>query len=593
MEWNYLVIGISAILGLSLVLLEVRRKPRRNLLWRLIASVLAVGAVTLIALPPTYTKKNHGSGDRDVVLLTAGYSKDSLSAFSNPVIIATDKKLLAGSGAGDRRYIPSLDYYLSENPAVRSLHILGTGLPEEELAMLKSTGVQFHGPEKPFGFQQVKWQPSVRSGDELIVAGTFNNSLNGSIKIRLKGLGTILDSATVSADSMGNFILGCTPRQLGKAINHLIVTSGEDTLSVEKVPFEVEPIEPLNILVLSSAPDFEMNFLKQWLAENKFRVAQRSRISNGKFSTEFVNMDPFSLNLQSAMLKSFDVLITDETAISQLSQAERSALKKEITNGLGLVVRDEEDVKLPELFGVSFRVTPTAAQEEISVRSPGSEVRTILPGGGLNYLAPAAYDQPLILDNKDRVLVTSIHYGQGRVAFSTINNTYSLKLSGKSAEYSGFWSSLIEKTARKKQASHVIAIADQFPVIHEKVRVRLQANSTASPELLADNAAVSLKQDAALPNQWSGVVWPVRTGWNNLKIAEHGKSFFVFGPDDWLSARNSLYTRATRQFAQQSVKQRLNNSNFQDFTKEKIPSIYFYLVLLACCAYLWIETKFL
>ncbi|HUH32497.1 MAG TPA: hypothetical protein VLZ28_01010, partial [Daejeonella sp.] len=99
MEWNYLVIVISGILALYLVLLEVRRKTRKNLPWRLLASVLAVAALTLIALPPTYTKKNNTNDKRDVVLLTAGYDKDSLKSFSNPLVIATDKKLLAESGA--------------------------------------------------------------------------------------------------------------------------------------------------------------------------------------------------------------------------------------------------------------------------------------------------------------------------------------------------------------------------------------------------------------------------------------------------------------------------------------------------------------
>ncbi|NEU07309.1 hypothetical protein GZH53_03190 [Flavihumibacter sp. R14] len=594
MEWNYVVIIISALLALWVILKEVRRKARKNLSLRLAASIIAVTALTLIALPPTYKRKSNTSGERAIILLTDGFSKDSLSAFTEPLVIATDPELLKSSGAKSQQRIPAIDYYLAANPEVKKLHILGSGLPDDELQFLKNTNVQFHKPGVISGFQKVNWKEKIKSGEELWVSGCFNNTWGKEVKIQLKGLSTVLDSAIISPDSLATFQLSCSPRQLGTAVNYLVVTSGKDSLFTEKIPFEVEPVKPLNIFIVSAFPDFEVNFLKQWLAGSNFSVAVRNKISTGKFSTEFVNMDAIPLNFQSGSLEKFDVLIADETSVLQLSQSERLAVSRQVNQGMGLLIRNEEEVKLPGFFGASFPASPMADQENLSVSIPGSRYQMIIPGKGVNYLAPQAYDQPLVRDSKDHILVSSTISGLGRIIFSTINNTYFLKLSGKSSEYSSFWSFLIEKAARKKQSKEHIKIAERFPVVHEETRVLLQTGATSLPKLFAGDSRVSLAQNAELPNWWKGSFWPGKAGWNTVKTADGlSTNVFVFNPMDWLSVRHVQNFQATRKFAEQSGREPKEVSPGGNYSNEQIPPIFFYLLLLACCSYLWIETKFL
>ena len=336
-----------------------------------------------------------------------------------------------------------------------------------------------------------------------------------------------------------------------------------------------------------------MSFLKQWLAGSNFSVAVRNKISTGKFSTEFVNMDAIPLNFQSGSLEKFDVLIADETSILQLSQSERTAVNKQVNKGMGLLIRNEEEVKLPRFFGASFPSSPMDDQENLSVSFPGSKLKMIIPGRGVNFLTPQAFDQPLVRDSRDQILVSSTISGLGRLIFSTINNTYFLKLSGKTSEYSSFWSFLIEKAARKERAKDHIKIADRFPVVHEKTQVLLQTGSAAIPKLFAGNSQISLAQNASLPNWWNGSFWPFHAGWNAIKTAEGlSTHIFVFNPTDWQSIRHIQNLRATRQFAEQSGRKPLL-SKVDNFSNKHIPPIFFYLLLLASCSYLWIETKFL
>jgi hypothetical protein len=65
---------------------------------------------------------------------------------------------------------------------------------------------------------------------------------------------------------------------------------------MKKIPVFVESQATLKVLILSSSPDFENKFLKNWLFENQYVCAVRSAISKNKFSTEFLNSTKINLD---------------------------------------------------------------------------------------------------------------------------------------------------------------------------------------------------------------------------------------------------------------------------------------------------------
>ncbi len=595
MGWEHLIVLISALLAILLILKETRRKKRKNIVLRLVASILAVLALAFIALPPSY-KTDQKALKKDFILLTEGFSKDSLAKFTNPVLITTDKKLAGKLGTEKPALIPSLDYYLAEHPNIQTLHILGSGLPDEELKTLQNIRLVLHPSEPPFGFSSVHWPTKIKSGENLSVAGTFKNNLGKPVKLILKSLSTTLDSAAIAPNSMADFKLKSTPRQLGLALSQLLVISGRDTLSAEKIPFEVEQSEPLKILLLASAPDFENKFLKNWLAGNDFSVAIRSGISKNKFSTEFVNMPALPLNnLQAQLLEKFDLLISDETALSQLSNSERLSVKNQVDAGLGLLIRNEDEESLPGNFSGLFTVMPMTLKKDMSIKLPDDQSNPlIIPENGIAQIRAQATDQPLVKDEKGHILVNSKMSGQGRIVFSTLNNTYTWKLSGNHAGYNSFWSQVIEKAVRKKQAEMNLTVAERFASIHQKNTILLQTGSEEIPDVSSGESRIYMEQDADLPNRWQGYFWPKTEGWNSVSMANDEKtSWFVYNQTDWQSIRKNQNLRATARFAKGWNKQSTNESLARKAVYTKIPAIFFYLLFLACCAYLWIETKFL
>ena len=593
MEWKYVVILISLVLVVVLIIKETKRKDRRHLSWRLISSVMAVLTLALIALPPSY-KKVSKSSHRDFVLLTDGFDKDSLAKFPDPTILSTDEKIANQFTVKRPIVIPSLAYYLAENPDIQRLHILGYGLPDVELSQLKNVQVVYHGNEKPFGIQNVYWSQKIKSGESLSVSGIFSNHTAKPVKLILRGLSSNLDSLVIKPDNDAEFKLSSIPKQLGLAIYQLLVISGRDTLAVEKIPFEIEKSKPLKILILSSSPDFETRFLKNWLAENQFSLAIRTSISKEKFSTEFLNMNAISINFQPRVLKDFDLIISDESSLVQLTLTNRAALKNEINKGLGLLIRNEDEINTPGNFGRNFSTLPIPLGKILKIKLPGVDPELSFSATGITSIAPQGADQPLLMENSGLILVNSKLSGMGKIVFSTLNNTYTWKLSGKNQEYSSFWSHVIEKTTRKERANLQIAVAEQFPLINNKNTILVQSNSFEIPGISSGESLIALEQNPIIINQWNGNFWPLSEGWNSVtgKISEKFW-WYVYNPSDWKSVIAVQNSKATARFANRQAKN-LDSSIVEQKTVEaKVPAIIFYLLFLAFCTYLWIETKFL
>lgn len=594
MEWKYVIILISLLLVIFLIIKETRRKNRRLLAWRLTCSIMAVLALAFIALPPSYKKDVKQSSQRDLVLLTEGFNKDSLAKFSDPIIIFTDEKLALRFANKKPLLIPSLEYYLAENPGFHSLHILGSGLPDEELRQLGNLKVVYTGIEKPFGIQHVYWVPKIKSGESLSVSGRFNNNTPKPVKLVLKGLSSGLDSVLIKPNNEADFNLSSIPRQLGLAINELFIISGKDTLAVEKIPFEVEKPKPVKILILSSAPDFETRFLKSWLAENRFPVVIRTSISKEKFSTEFLNMDAISLNFLPRQIKGFDLIISDESSLVQLSNSHGTILRDEINQGLGLLIRNEDEIGTLANLGRSFSTSPVPLGNNLKIKLPEVDSELSIPATGVSHISPQSADQPLLKDESGHILLSSKMLGKGRIVFNTLNNTYTWKLSGKSEEYSSFWSYAMEKASRKESANLRLAVTEQFPQINHKNSILVQSQSPEVPKISSGESPIALEQHPQIPNQWEGNFWPLAEGWNSA-IGNNAERFwwYVYSSSDWESARSVQNSKSTAVFANRSVKKSGTLGAQQKTIEAKVPVIIFYLLFLACCAFLWIETKFL
>src|SRR3954463_7619257 len=103
MEWNHAIIAMSLLLLCFLLWKEVTRAKKSRLVWRIIASVLAIVSLACIALHVSIKSTKTISNVNEAILLTEGYDKDSVQKFmaksprnfpiysANPGIISTSK----------------------------------------------------------------------------------------------------------------------------------------------------------------------------------------------------------------------------------------------------------------------------------------------------------------------------------------------------------------------------------------------------------------------------------------------------------------------------------------------------------------------
>ncbi|HYK76215.1 MAG TPA: hypothetical protein VEV16_04505 [Daejeonella sp.] len=593
MTWNYIIIAISLFLLLVLFWKEISRPNKAHLFWRLLCSFLAIASLACLALPLTYQKTIQGQ-TKQPVLLTEGFVPDSLSPIKNAIFLTSDTNL-AHWGSLKPEYIPNLAYYLQTNPDIKQLHIAGYGLNEAELQNLPPISLIFHPAKFPSGIRSIHWTKKIKSGNRLAVQGNFQNSSSQPIKLVLMGLNTALDSTIIPAGKTSAFELNATPKHLGKAVYSLLTVSGKDTLSTEPLPLETIPGKPLKVLILSSAPDFENNFLKNWLFENHYSLAIRSAISTNKYSQEFLNTDKISLDkITGPLLEKFDLVIGDLLAFNSLSPAESQALQNQVNQGLGLLLRFDPDAGKTGFFGSAFATySPTTpAQKTVSVLVPGQK-ESLLPTEQVFYIHPQSGNQPLIKTKEGQILVNSKISGYGKIALSTLNNTFTWMLEGNQADYNSFWTTVLEKTARKNPEAEIWEIANPFPTANQQIPILLETSFTSIPNVMADSTMLAIKQNADLPFQWSGNYWPRKSGWHTLQ-QEGGTPFnwYVYEASDWKSLKVSSKMAATSQFSRQNPAK--DHLTIPPLTESvPVPAIWFYLLFLASCAYLWFETKML
>lgn len=593
MTWNYIIIAVSIFLLLVLFWKEISRPNKARLLWRLLCSFAAITSLACLALPLTYQKTIQDQS-KQPVLLTEGFVADSLSLIKNAVFLSTNPEI-AHRGPLKAEYIASLAYYLKTNPHIRQLHVAGYGLDEAELHNLPPVSLIFHPAPSPTGIKNIHWTEKIKTGNRLTVQGNFQNSSSKPIKLVLMGLNTALDSTIIPAGKTSEFELNTIPKHLGKAIYSLLSLSGKDTQSAEPLPIETIPGKPLKVLILSSAPDFENNFLKNWLFENHYSLAIRSAISTNKYSQEFLNTDKISLDkITGPLLEKFDLVIGDLRALNSLNPTESQALQNQVNQGLGLLLKFDPDAEKTGFFGGAFSTyePKVPAQKTVSMLLPNQK-ESQLPTEQAFYIHPQSGNQPLIKTKQGQILVNSKISGYGKIVLSTLNNTFTWMLEGNQADYSAFWTTVLEKTARKTPETEIWTIASPFPTLNQQTPILLETSGTSIPTVMADSTLLAMKQNADLPFQWSGNYWPRKSGWHTVQQnAGAPFNWYVYESSDWKTLKASTKMAATAQFARQNPAK--DNLKIPPLTENiPVPAIWFYLLFLASCAYLWFETKML
>lgn len=580
-SWIYIVWALCIFMAVLFAWLEYRRANKRYLLLRIMAVIIAIVALACITLPIKYNGAITKTNQYKAILLTPGFDVNSLPNGIDTSVITLDESI--------KKAYPKVKLIsrLDELSKTAFLQIYGNGLSQDELTQLDSLPVTFHAAKIPKGVSSVSWNDKLKAGKALHVQGVYNNTSAQKVKLVLTGLNTGLDSIMLPPNAQTPFELSVIPKATGK----MVFTLNVDTALQGSLPVQIEPVKSLKVLMLSASPDFESKFLKNWLSENGYSVALRSAISKGKYNIEYINISQFNLDKLSAQtLDKFDVVIGDLSVLSTLSNTENDLLKQAVADkGLGLIVRADSTGKtswLQKQFLVDRPSgnEPAPASLIINGKSSGS--------GKLAYgSAHIVYQngtQPLV-KAKERVLAGSALYGSGKIIFTTLNNTFSWMLAGNKQDYTALWSALLSRAARKNnEVKDEIQFAS-LPVNNEPVILQVSQGSSSS--IIINNELIAPSQNADVPFEWDATYRPQSAGWQNVKQGEKISSWFAYTQNDWKTLRSAEKLAATTQYATLHPNSQIVTKQIQQKVRIDVPKIYFYILLLAACTFLWIETK--
>ncbi len=555
--------------------------------------MLAIISLLFILYPINYDRKVSLSNSTIAILLTDGYPKDSLEKYKGASLFSTD--LAITEKDNKVKYINDITYFLTSKPDYQTLHIFGYGLESDELKSLKTKNLIFHPAALKNGVSSISWTENIRSGEQLLVQGKYNNTTGPEVKLILQGLGTNLDSVIIRKETWNNFELKCTPKHLDKAVYSLTVIADKDTLSREKLPIIVKERESIRILILASAPDFENKFLKNWLAQQGYSLSVRTSISTAKYSTEFLNSKKNDLNrINTTLLTNFDILIGDRSELSRLSTLENQAIQNQINKGMGLIIKADASEPGNGFYKNAF---PIRENKQVFPKTlklnweKHSALKAILQGSSSIEILGQAGTQSLVKNERGNILTSSKLFGKGKILLTVINDSYTWMLGNQEEDYSSFWSYILQKAARKKENPESLAV-HSLPVINKDMGIEIQTESGNKSHFQIKGEKLAFKQHSLMSFQETGSFWPSEPGWQSFQFENTDSNwFYVFDEKAWTEVKASEKLKNTQNFIEQSAKNITTGNGAVQVYKDTIHPIWFYILFLLCCTYLWLEVK--
>jgi hypothetical protein len=581
--WNTIVVIASLALLFFLCRKEWLRESKARLLWRLIASVIAVGCLACMALPLTFTQIKTKNGG-EIIVATEGGSRDSILSFKKnhkPGAVIVEKDIFLSTDKND----------------YDSIHVFGYGFTKEELLLLNGREIVFHPASIRTGVTAASWKRQLKKGEVLSVQGTYVNESPLPVTLWLNGFNTMLDSVVIPSQQTKPFLLQAVPKQNGKAVFTMIALQGKDTLGKEPLPVEVQQPDAVNVMILAASPDFENKFLKDWLSQNGYAVVAKTNISSNKSDRSLLNAGKVSLDrITSALLDSFDIVVSDEAYLSTLPPSEREAIYRQVNaKGLGLIVKGDTIAAPREWYTRSFHLFQLPGKQPahlaLSFRgSPGKNI--VLPVEEPRFIRPQNAMQLLVADSASNTLAAVVAEGSGKVLFTTLGTTYSWLLSGDAVNYYSLWNLLLQKAGRQNRRANSFETLPSRPVQHAPVTIALEALSDSFPVVRTGGSQLAFTQDPLVPYRWQTTWWPSETGWQEpFRFKELVYNWYVYDKKDWFYIAAAEKRRAMETYA---VQQRARPGKGVETAvpEEKPVSLFlFFLPFIICSGFLWLERK--
>lgn len=518
------VIGTAVVLASLRTLLDARRlppeaRPRR---WRtaaLVALHAAMGGLLYFGLVPPPRPAEAGT----LVVLTAGATRGSSAPAKGEFTVALPEARATGS----TERAPDVATALRRHPGTQRIVVLGSGFEPRDLDAVGDRGVRFDPPRLPRGLVELWTSPRVQPGQSFVVRGRVAGVRPGTVAL-LDPAGRPLAEAAVADD--GGFTLQARVRTAGDA-NFSLRIRGADRRDVEVTELQVriEADAPRRLLVLAGAPGPELKFLRRWALDAGVSLHQRIELGGG------ATIDDGRVEFSLRGLADFDVLVLDERAWATLGEGRHAVLRAAVADGLGVFLRIAGPMpsrEIARLRGLGMDVVPARLASSVELSDPLAAVartgRSITgdpgaPGdqGGSTGTPPALSREPyrigaadgrVLLRGKDGTALTVWRAeGRGRIAVSTLADTFRWPLAGYGPSHAQLWSTALATVAR---ASGVAAPTSDGPAFAGS-RVVL-CDVRPGDRIIAPGGATTVLRPVASHFGACAGYWPRREGLHRI-----------------------------------------------------------------------------
>lgn len=568
---------ISSILAFCLLgWLEIKRN-QKLLTARLLALLLAVLSVVCLIVNPRLSSEKSSN----IILLTPGYSKKTLDSLVNTDSGSQVYKLQAVTGTNNALEIQN---YRDLIDLKGNIFLLGEGVPQYMLEYIDTTSLHYFPGPTPEGFIGISSDKVYTENQRGEVKGIV--TVSGNQTLLLTGPGGVEDSVRLNAKNPQPFSLTFTPKASGLYVYTVSVSDSSGKIKYTgHVPVQVKEQKPLSILFLSDYPSAEVRFLKNFLENGSHKLTLRYKISKDKYRTEFINTPQKSMGrLNEGLLQSFDLILTDASSLTSLTETEIRALKEAMKDGLGVLT-------LVNTSTLTRQANELLAFKLTNVKSDSAKllVNTQFLKIPATPVSISSEKKLVSIQRESSGRMVSGYYqsGLGKSGFQLLTHTFSLELAGEKEAYAEIWSPLIESVARKEIRKYDVSLTTPFPHYpDEPVEFKIITGGE-KPMVRMDSSEIPLVEDPLIKNVWFGKIWAGPAGWNSLHIDQDSSqhNFFVSQPEAWRNLQVFNQQKSMRKLSSQ--KERIvEHVHFQP-----VFSIICFTLFLLAAGFLWFAPK--
>ncbi len=545
-------------------------RNRRNFAVNTIVAFVTIAALVILVLEPT---REVEINDQQGLLLTDGYDeqqKDSLVSLNKGI-----KVLNYDSGKSIRNELDSLT----------SIYVMGQGLQSYDFSLFNDLAVEYIPMENPSGINRLSYINQITLGEKVEVNGSYNQPIKGSFLVLEDSRGNGLDSIQFSETKTIDFSLSGTPKTSGTYVYQLAEKDSTGSLiNINPLPIVIQEKKPLRVLILNNFPTFETKYLKNFLAEEGHEVIVKSQLTKGKFKFEYFNTSSSPVyQFTDEVLNQFDLIVLDADIYFSFSATIKNRFEKNIyESGLGVFIQPSE-----------FLFNLRESSSYFKFKRDG--IKAVQLSDSNNSLEKYTYDfdeqflvQPILM-NEGLTIAAYKQMGLGRVATTTILNSYQLVLNGSNEAYSNFWTQILDAIIKKNTIMVEWEAVSHMPKVNEPFDFNVYTNLKEFSIVNENGGVLPTVQNPMISNKYSGKIYPKKKGWNTLKIESDSTSqfsYYVYDNLNWKSLRTAETIEKNQRRFNTSV-----NKNRTVKIDRPISPILCYILFLLGAGWLWLSPK--